>query len=170
MGRITFGSVSDILIDRFGTPRPVFSILSSVMFAASCFIIAESSSSALLYLACIIGATAYGGLVSNMIVVCADFFGTRYVSANTKNIGFSAFLGSYGFATLLIGELYDDEMRKQGGDRGDATCVGLDCFRTSMLILAALNVLNIVLCIVLIFLSRDVYTRRWRRAQAEKLK
>ena len=170
VGRITFGSFSDILLDRFGTPRPVFSILSSVMFACSCYIIAESYSGPLLYLACILGATAYGGLVSNMIVVVSDFFGPRYVSALAKNISFSAFIGSYVFATVLIGTLYDDEMKRQGGDRGDATCEGLDCFRTSMLILTVLNCLNIVLCVILIFISKHIYTRKWQRAQDEKIK
>ena len=75
-----------------------------------------------------------------------------------KNCGFSAFIGSYFLATLLVGEIYDRNaaMEHDGGK----TCTGTRCFSTSMIVLAAMNVVSVICAIALTLMSRQIYAAK----------
>ena len=79
VGRVAYGAASDQLIHRFGVPRPLFFVVSSLLFIVSCGTIAMHETPVLLIPTSIVVGIAYGGLVSLMVSVIGDNFGTKYV-------------------------------------------------------------------------------------------
>lgn len=83
----------------------------------------------------------FGAAVTLMSVTTSELFGLRYFAANYAVIQVAPMLGTFVFPTVIVGQLYDAEAKRQqpGAVGGDLPCVGSACFARAFGILFALS-------------------------------
>ena len=153
-----WGAASDYMISKFGLPRPAWMMLTAIILAVTSLMISEVSQHWILIPACILVGIAFGGIVSILVSISADFFGTKYVSATSKNICFFPFVGSVIFATMTLGTLYDEEANKQ--QLPGHSCIGSACFQLGLRIFACVNLIACCVSLYLCFRSKNLYTKK----------
>jgi hypothetical protein len=175
-GRIVSGFTSEILLTRYKFPRTlmvtVVLLLSCVGHLLIAFGVPQS-----LYLASVLVGFCFGALWPLVYAVISEVFGLKYYST-LYNFGTVASpVGAYLLNVRVSGYFYDVEAAKQhGGSLAgvDKTCMGVECFKKSFLIVTGVTVLGIVVSLVLVWRTRkfykgDIYARFRDTASSTKV-
>ncbi|CAL5033092.1 unnamed protein product [Urochloa decumbens] len=165
-GRVVSGFASEILLSRYGFPRTLAVTAVLLLSCAGHLLIAFGVPGSL-YLASVLVGFCFGALWPLVYAVISEVFGLKYYST-LYNFGTVASpIGAYLLNVRVSGYFYDVEAAKQhGGSLAgvDKTCMGVECFRNSFLIVTGVTVLGMVVSLVLVwrtkkFYKGDIYAR-----------
>ncbi|WVZ74305.1 hypothetical protein U9M48_022506 [Paspalum notatum var. saurae] len=165
-GRVTSGFTSEMLLSRYKLPRTLMVtavlLLSCVGHLLIAFGVPQS-----LYLASVLVGFCFGALWPLVYAIISEVFGLKYYST-LYNFGTVASpVGAYLLNVRVSGYLYDVEAAKQHGGAlagVDKTCMGVQCFHKSFLVITGVTVLGILVSLVLVwrttsFYKGDIYAR-----------
>ncbi|PWZ38594.1 putative E3 ubiquitin-protein ligase ARI7 [Zea mays] len=139
-GRVTAGYASEALLSRYRFPRPLALTLVLLASCAGHLLIALGVPRAL-YAASVLIGFCFGAQWPLLYAVISELFGLRRYPT-LYNLGAVASpVGAYVLNVRVAGRLYDAEAARQHGGAlpaaGDKACIGVQCFRTSFLIITA---------------------------------
>jgi hypothetical protein len=161
-GRVAAGYASEALLSRYRFPRPL--ALTAVL-AASCaghLLIATGAPRGTLYVASVLIGFCFGAQWPVLYAVISELFGLRRYPT-LYNLGAVASpVGAYVLNVRVAGRIYDAEAAMQHGGAlpgggGDKTCLGVECFRRSFLIITAATAAGALVSLVLVWRTRDFY-------------
>ncbi|CAN6315353.1 unnamed protein product [Urochloa humidicola] len=162
-GRVAAGYVSEYLLARYGFPRPL--ALTAVL-AASCaghLLIATGAPGGALYAASVLVGFCFGAQWPLLYAIISELFGLRRYPT-LYNLGTIASpVGAYVLNVRVAGRLYDAEAARQhggalpAGGGVDKTCIGVECFRRSFLIITATTAAGALVSLVLVWRTREFY-------------
>ena len=160
-GRVAAGYASEALLSRYRFPRPL--ALTAVLLAscAGHLLIALGVPRAL-YAASVLTGLCFGAQWPLLYAVISELFGLRRYPT-LYNLGAVASpVGAYLLNVRVAGWLYDAEAARQHGGAllaggGDKTCVGVECFRRSFLIITAATAAGALMSLVLVWRTREFY-------------
>ncbi|CAN6309454.1 unnamed protein product [Urochloa humidicola] len=162
-GRVAAGYVSEYLLARYGFPRPL--TLTAVL-AASCaghLLIATGAPGGALYAASVLVGFCFGAQWPLLYAIISELFGLRRYPT-LYNLGTIASpVGAYVLNVRVAGRLYDAEAARQhggalpAGGGVDKTCIGVECFRRSFLIITATTAAGALVSLVLVWRTREFY-------------
>ncbi|XP_024530874.1 uncharacterized protein LOC112346354 [Selaginella moellendorffii] len=172
-GRVGFGFVSEIFLQKHGAPRPVFLALVLGILAVGHLYLAFAWPGAF-YIGSILVGMCFGAQMPVMFAIISEIFGLKYFGT-LYNVGILASpLGTYLLSVKTAGHLYDVEAAKQpqngtsSSSSHDLLCYGPQCFRNSLLIMAAVCVFGCLISVFLAFRTRHYY-RSIRSAMKQNL-
>ncbi|KAJ1256948.1 hypothetical protein BS78_K260700 [Paspalum vaginatum] len=146
-GRVAAGYASEALLSRYRFPRPL--ALTAVL-AASCaghLLIAAGAPRGTLYAASVLIGFCFGAQWPLLYAVISELFGLkRYPTLYNLGAVASPAARQHGGALPTTAA---------GGD--DKTCVGVECFRRSFLIIAAATAAGALVSLVLVWRTREFY-------------
>jgi len=158
--RVTAGYASEALLSRYGFPRPLALTLVLLASCAGHLLIAFGVPCAL-YAASVLIGFCFGAQWPLLYAVISELFGLRCYPT-LYNLGAVASpVGAYVLNVRIAGRLYDDEAARQhgggslGAAAGDKACFGVECFRTSFLVITAATVGGALVSLVLVWRTRD---------------
>ncbi|KAF8665932.1 hypothetical protein HU200_054017 [Digitaria exilis] len=162
-GRVAAGYLSESLVtSRYKIPRPAMITAVLVVSCSGHLLIAAGAPGGTLYVASVIVGFCFGAQWPLLFAVVSELFGLRRY-ATLYNVSAAASpVGSYVLNVLVAGRLYDAEAARQhGGDGGgggdDKTCMGVECFGRSFLIIAAATAGGALVSMVLAWRTREFY-------------
>ncbi|KAJ7546844.1 hypothetical protein O6H91_08G056600 [Diphasiastrum complanatum] len=165
LGRVGFGFMSEILLQRKGIPRPLFSAVICVISVIVNVVIALNVPGSL-YIASMLIGVCVGALTPLLYSIVSELFGLRYFGTLFNVATLASPLGSYLLSVRAAGHLYDQEAHKQWERHralapAPATsallCHGAQCYSVSLFIMAAVSVLGCLLSLILSFRTRQFY-------------
>ncbi|KAJ6398324.1 hypothetical protein OIU77_019177 [Salix suchowensis] len=139
-GRIISGLVSEQLLWKFGTPRPLWNAASQVLMTLG-FVIMALALPGSLYIGSILVGICYGVRLTITVAVASELFGLKYYGLLYNILILNLPLGSFLFSGLLAGYLYDAEAARSPAGGGN-TCVGPHCYFLVFLIMALASVVG----------------------------
>ncbi|OVA19507.1 Nodulin-like [Macleaya cordata] len=162
-GRVCAGVISELLLSKWGFPRPLVMTFILIFACIGHTIIAFPVPGSIYVASVIIGFT-YGAQLTLIYIIISELFGLKYYST-LFNVGVLASpLGSYVFNVRVAGKLYDREALKQLKLRGltrdsvgDLTCIGKQCYRVSFIIMATVALLGALSTLFLVIRTRKFY-------------
>ncbi|ERN08214.1 hypothetical protein AMTRI_Chr09g17590 [Amborella trichopoda] len=155
-GRIASGTLSEYLLRRSATPRPLWNAASQILMAIGYFILAFALPESL-YIGSIVVGTCYGVRIAVSVPIASELFGLKHYGIIYNTIILTLPLGSFLFSGLLAGILYDAQATRGAG--GSNTCIGAHCYKAVFVIMAIVSLVGFGLDILLAFRTRDVYTK-----------
>ncbi|XP_008794008.2 uncharacterized membrane protein YMR155W-like [Phoenix dactylifera] len=174
-GRVTAGFVSEIVHAKYKFPRPLALTLVLLLSCVGHLLIAFGVSQSL-YLASVIIGFCFGAQWPLLFAIISEIFGLKYYSTLYNFGGVASPIGSYILNVRITGHLYDRETDKQSNGlvrtKGkDLTCIGVECFKLSFIIITAATVLGALVSLILVWRTRNFYKgdiyARYRAAAAE---
>ncbi|XP_010933292.1 protein NUCLEAR FUSION DEFECTIVE 4 [Elaeis guineensis] len=160
-GRVAAGFASDILLTKYKVPRPLMLAAVLLLAGAGHLLIAFGIPGSL-YLASVIIGFSLGAQLPLLFAIISEVFGLKYYSTLFNFVPLATPIGTYVLNVKVAGKLYDREAAKQNanlsGSAGKAlTCTGVQCFKLSFLIVAAVTVLGALVMLVLVWRTWDFY-------------
>jgi hypothetical protein len=162
LGRVAAGFSSEILLQKYRFPRPLMLTIVMLIACIGHIFIAFALPGSL-YVASIIIGLCFGAQWPVMYAVISELFGLKYY-ATLYNFGAVASpLGSYLLSVRVVGNLYDQETRKQCSALGTCssqsalTCIGPKCFRLSFIIMTLVTIFGALISFVLVLRTRQFY-------------
>ncbi|XP_074574587.1 protein NUCLEAR FUSION DEFECTIVE 4-like [Curcuma longa] len=161
-GRVTTGFASEILLSKFKFPRPLMLTAVHLLSCVGHLLIAFGVPNSLYFASVVIG-FCFGAQWPLIFAIISELFGLKYYSTLYNLGGAASPLGSYLLNVRVAGHLYDVEARKQrkafggSGDDRDLTCIGVECFRMSFLIITAVTVVGAAVSLVLVWRTKEFY-------------
>ncbi|KAG6530624.1 uncharacterized protein LOC122043468 [Zingiber officinale] len=161
-GRVTSGFASEILLNKFKFPRPLMLTAVHLLSCVGHLLIAFGVPNSLYFASVVIG-FCFGAQWPLLFAIISELFGLKYYSTLYNLGGAASPLGSYLLSVRVAGHLYDVEARKQrsalgiAGDDRDLTCIGVECFRKSFLIITAVTVVGAAVSLVLVWRTKEFY-------------
>ncbi|KAJ0963138.1 hypothetical protein J5N97_028260 [Dioscorea zingiberensis] len=162
LGRLASGFLSEILLSKFKFPRPLMLtgvlLLSCVGHLLIAFGVPNS-----LYVSSVIIGFCFGAQWPLLFAVISEIFGLKYYSTLYNFGGVASPIGSYILNVRVTGNLYDKEAKKMpvkilsSSGKNDLTCIGVQCFKLSFLIITAATVLGAFVSLILVFRTRNFY-------------
>jgi hypothetical protein len=157
-GRVTAGYASEALLSRYGFPRPLALTLVLLASCAGHLLIAFGVPRAL-YAASVLVVFCFGAQWPLLYAIISELFGLRRYPT-LYNLGAVASpVGAYVLNVRVAGRLYDSEAAAREAARrcgaGDKACFGVECFRTSFLVITAAAVGGALVSLVLVWRTRD---------------
>ncbi|KAL3591927.1 hypothetical protein D5086_010567 [Populus alba] len=146
-GRIISGLVSEQLLWKFGTPRPLWNAASQVLMTLGYVIMALALPGSL-YIGSILVGICYGVRLTITVAVASELFGLKYYGVLYNILILNLPLGSFLFSGLLAGYLYDAQAASSPAGGGN-TCVGPHCYFLVFLIMALACVIGFGLDVLL---------------------
>ncbi len=104
IGRLFYGTTSDVLLRRYATPRPYALAMVCVQMGAAMLLLKIGGTAALVC-ACLVGGTAYGGINSLLPPVASEIFGLELIGLMYPFTPLGMVVGSYTIATLLASHM-----------------------------------------------------------------
>ncbi|CAN6270674.1 unnamed protein product [Urochloa humidicola] len=158
-GRVVSGFASEILLFRYGFPRTL-AVTAVLLLSCVGHLLIAFGVPGSLYLASVLVGFCFGALWPIVYAVISEVFGLKYYST-LYNFGTVASpIGAYLLNVRVSGYFYDVEAAKQHGGSlagADKTCIGVECFRKSFLIVTGVTVLGMVVSLVLVWRTREFY-------------
>ncbi|KAJ6919289.1 hypothetical protein NC651_013292 [Populus alba x Populus x berolinensis] len=156
-GRIISGLVSEQLLWKFGTPRPLWNAASQVLMTLGYVIMALALPGSL-YIGSILVGICYGVRLTITVAVASELFGLKYYGLLYNILILNLPLGSFLFSGLLAGYLYDAQAARSPAGGGN-TCVGPHCYFLVFLIMALACVIGFGLDVLLAIRTKKVYSK-----------
>ncbi|KAF8780637.1 hypothetical protein HU200_001239 [Digitaria exilis] len=158
-GRIVSGFTSEILLSRYKFPRTLMVTMVLLLSCVGHLLIAFGVPQSL-YLASVLVGFCFGALWPLVYAIISEVFGLKYYST-LYNFGTVASpIGAYLLNVRVSGYFYDVEAAKQHGGTlagVDKTCMGVQCFKKSFLIVTAVTVFGLLVSLVLVWRTRKFY-------------
>ncbi|KAL1531780.1 protein NUCLEAR FUSION DEFECTIVE 4-like [Salvia divinorum] len=151
LGRFGAGYISDYFLRAKRCPRPLFMIFTLATMSIGYAMIAFGFPGAL-YAGSVLVGVCYGSQWSLMPTIASELFGKEHLGTIFNTITSAGPIGSYILSIWVVGFLYDKEVIGDGN-----TCIGIQCFRFSFLIMAAVALSGSLVALVLFFWTRKFY-------------
>ncbi|GJN22998.1 hypothetical protein PR202_gb10612 [Eleusine coracana subsp. coracana] len=158
-GRVTAGFASEIFLAKYKFPRPLMLTLVLLLSCVGHLLIAFGVPQTL-YAASVVIGFCFGAQWPLLFAIISEVFGLKYYSTLYNFGSVASPIGAYVLNVRVAGYLYDVEAAKQHGGSlagGDKTCIGVDCFRLSFLIITAATVAGALVSLVLVWRTRKFY-------------
>lgn len=160
-GRVAAGFLSETLITKYKLPRPLMLTFVLALSCAGHLLIAFGIPGSL-YIASVIIGFCFGAQWPLLFAIISEVFGLKYYSTLYNFGGVASPIGSYILNVQVAGRLYDREAAKQNFGKviaagEDKTCIGVQCFRLSFLIITAVTVVGAVVSLILVWRTRNFY-------------
>ncbi|KAK3161000.1 hypothetical protein QOZ80_1BG0070300 [Eleusine coracana subsp. coracana] len=174
-GRVASGFASEVLLSRYRFPRPLMVTMVLLLSCVGHLLIAFGVPQSL-YVASMLTGFCFGALWPLVYAIISEIFGLKYYST-LYNFGTAASpIGAYLLNVLVAGHLYDVQAAKQHGGTlagGDKTCIGVDCFNKSFIIITGATMVGVLVSLVLVWRTRsfykgDIYARFRNNADANE--
>ncbi|KAI3878059.1 hypothetical protein MKX03_014327 [Papaver bracteatum] len=170
-GRVFSGFVSEILLRKYGFPRPL--MLSIIMFF-SCMghLLIAFAFPGSVYIASVIIGFCFGAQWPLMFAIISEIFGLKYYSTLSNFGSVASPIGAYLLNVSVTGHLYDEEAKRQMKASGlqtpsdggkDLPCHGVQCLRQSFIIITAATILGTLISLILVWRTRAFY-KKFREA------
>lgn len=151
LGRFGAGYVSDYFLRAKRCPRPLFMIFTLATMSIGYAMIAFGFPGAL-YAGSVLVGVCYGSQWSLMPTIASELFGNEHLGTIFNTITSAGPIGSYILSIWVVGYLYDKEVAGDGN-----TCIGIQCFRLSFLIMAAVALFGSLVALGLFLWTRKFY-------------
>ncbi|XP_071711201.1 protein NUCLEAR FUSION DEFECTIVE 4-like [Rutidosis leptorrhynchoides] len=152
VGRFGAGYVSDHFLYTKKWARPVFIAITLGLMSVGHCVIASGFRGAL-YVGSVLVGVFYGSQWSLMPTIASEIFGVLHFGTIFNTITIAGPIGSYVISVKVIGNLYDREAAREGGEY----CSGTHCFRLSFVIMAFVTFLGFVIAMGLFLKTRRFY-------------
>ncbi|WCJ41207.1 Major facilitator superfamily protein [Euphorbia peplus] len=163
-GRIFSGVVSETLIAKYRTPRPLVTAFVLFLSAIGYMMIAFPFPNSV-YLASVIIGFSFGAQLPLLFAIVSEIFGLKYYSTLFNCGQLVCPLGSYILNVKVTGKLYDDVALKQLHARGlvrssvnELVCLGVSCFRRAFIILSSVAMIGGIISLILVMRTRKFYS------------
>ncbi|KAJ8491036.1 hypothetical protein OPV22_012757 [Ensete ventricosum] len=160
-GRVASGFASEIFLTKYKFPRPLMLTAVLVLSCVGHLLIAFGVSNSLYFASVVIG-FCFGAQWPLLFAIISEIFGLKYYSTLYNFGGVASPIGSYILNVRVAGYLYDREALKQNNgvrrrNGTDLTCIGVECYKLSFLIITAVTVLGALVSLVLVWRTKDFY-------------
>ncbi|XP_026412846.1 protein NUCLEAR FUSION DEFECTIVE 4-like [Papaver somniferum] len=150
-GRVFSGFVSEILLRKYGFPRP---LMLSIIMLFSCMghLLIAFAFPGSVYIASVIIGFCFGAQWPLMFAIISEIFGLKYYSTLSNFGSVASHIGAYLLNVSVTGHLYDEEAKRQMKASGlqtpsdggkDLPCHGVQCFRLSFIMITAATFLEL---------------------------
>jgi MFS family permease len=163
LGRVMAGLVSEILLKKYKFPRPLMLTLILLVVCVGHLLVAFHRPGGL-YVASVIIGLCFGAQWSIVFTTISEIFGLKYYSTLYNFGSMASPIGLYLLNVSVTGHIYDKEARKQLAALGltrkagqALNCVGVQCFKLSFIIIAAVTFLGALVSIILVIRTRKYY-------------
>ncbi|XP_044460930.1 protein NUCLEAR FUSION DEFECTIVE 4-like [Mangifera indica] len=163
LGRVFAGFVSEIILVKYKFPRPLMLTIILLISCVGHLLIAFNVPNGL-YVASIIIGFCFGAQWPLVFAIISEIFGLKYYSTLYNFGGSASPVGSYLLNVRVAGHLYDREAERQlvaagltRKDGKDLTCVGVECFKLSFIIITAATLFGCLISLILVLRTRKFY-------------
>ncbi|KAJ4754417.1 Major facilitator superfamily protein [Rhynchospora pubera] len=160
VGRLGGGGVSEYFVRTKMLPRPVLMTATQIIMVIT-YLLFASGFNGTLYASMALLGVCYGTQFSVMIPTASELFGLKHFGKIFNFMSLGNPLGAFLFSSILAGYVYDAEAAKQnpgyGINSSSATCLGPNCFRITLFVLAGLCALGTILSVILTVRIKPVY-------------
>lgn len=164
-GRIFYGWASDRYASRLARPGWLAVLVANMAGAMALFAVVDLNS---LYAACLWAGFTYGGFWSLGPALFGERFGSVAFASIYSLTAVSTAMGGYALNTVLAAGVY-----QRHASAGNPICLGIECFRTTFVVLAGLNAAGALLGGLLMRRMAPCYTAQgaarpyWEIARAQ---
>ncbi|KAK3205908.1 hypothetical protein Dsin_019954 [Dipteronia sinensis] len=162
-GRVFSGFVSEGLLVKYKTPRPLLMTMVLLLACVGYLMIAFPFNGSVYIASVIIGFT-FGAQLPLLFAIISELFGLKYYSTLFNCGQLASPLGSYVLNVQVTGVLYDraalKELASKGLDRSsvkELICIGVHCYRNSFVILASVTFFGALVSLILVARTREFY-------------
>ncbi|KAL2611362.1 hypothetical protein R1flu_023054 [Riccia fluitans] len=173
LGRLGFGTISEICLHRYRIARPVFLALTQATMSIGHLIYAVAFPGSL-YVGSVIIGLCYGAQWSLMPAITSEIFGLVRFGTLFNTIAIASPLGAYFLSVQVAGRIYDYEAEKEGipvpliNDldgipifrwlkSSELLCNGAQCFRMTFIIMAIVSFFGCLVCLILVARTKTFY-------------
>ncbi|KAL3682567.1 hypothetical protein R1sor_000589 [Riccia sorocarpa] len=173
LGRLGFGTISEICLHRYRIARPVFLALTQAAMSIGHIIFAVAFPGSL-YVGSVVVGLCYGAQWSLMPAITSEIFGLMRFGTLFNTIAIASPVGSYILSVQIAGRIYDfeAEQERKGGvfvvdilrsgifrwlKSGELLCDGARCFRLTFIIMGAVSFFGCLVCMILVARTRNFY-------------
>lgn len=162
-GRVVSGFLSEILLSKYKFPRPLMLTIVLLLSCVGHLLIAFGVPNSL-YFASVVTGFCFGAQWPLLFAIISEIFGLKYYSTLYNFGAVASPIGSYILNVRVTGHLYDREAAKQNHGLKESTCMGVECFKMSFLIITAATIAGALVSLVLVcrswnFYKGDIYAR-----------
>ncbi|KAJ8543879.1 hypothetical protein K7X08_025497 [Anisodus acutangulus] len=162
-GRVFSGFVSEKLLLKWKVPRTLMMTFALLLPVIGDLIIAFPFPCSV-YVASLLIGFSFGIQLTLLFIIISELFGLKYYSTLFNCGQLASPIGSYVLNVKIVGKLYDNEALKQLARNGmtrsmvkELTCIGKQCFRSSFIILACVNLFGALVSLILVMRTKDYY-------------
>ncbi|KAL2633339.1 hypothetical protein R1flu_004818 [Riccia fluitans] len=162
LGRLGFGTISEICLHRYKIPRPVFLVVTQATMSIGHLMFAVAFPGSL-YVGSVVIGLCYGAQWSLMPAITSEIFGLKRFGTLFNTIAIASPLGAYYLSVQVAGRIYDYEAEQEGNvglwlrDSSELLCDGARCFRLSFIIMAGVSVFGCLVCLMLVARTKRFY-------------
>ena len=146
MARVGVGAVSDsamnwqILGWKYGVPRPLFLIFTSLFVVAGHGVLAVANDRRVFLLGITLSGIGFGMIWPLMVLIVGEVFGTQNHGANYMFYdGFTSAIGTLLISKYLAQSIYEYHIEAEDPEMDDITCYGPRCFQITHIVVALLG-------------------------------
>jgi MFS family permease len=155
--RIVTGAVSDAALARYGTPRPTFLIVASLIGASAHALLAltDNQQEGLFLCGVMLAGIAFGMIWPLMVLIVGEVFGTAHMATNYLFYdGAASAVGTLLLSKFITQEVYEAHIHDSSIE---TTCYGPECFALSNWAAVALALSSVLACIPLLRQTSHIY-------------
>ncbi|KAL3682568.1 hypothetical protein R1sor_000590 [Riccia sorocarpa] len=173
LGRLGFGTISEISLHRYRIPRPVFLAFTLATMSIGHLIFAMAVPGSL-YAGSVLVGLSYGAQWSLMLAITSEIFGLKRFATLFNTIAIASPVSSSFLLVQVAGRIYDYEAAKQKSgtqlighlkpvgihrwlNSSDLLCHGAHCFRLTFIIMAAVSFCGCLISLILVSRTRKFY-------------